>query len=1385
MFGPFPKSLRSFVPVVPPMPPNRKSSRTNSTLKLFSHLHTEARAKNSCARHDTLQARFAASKKVETDRSRSAGPLLTTSTLRDTVDNRARISKKISYRASSSSPINKRMLQEARKSSQSPVAFGRGISRERAFAEEKKKLEEKLSKIHRDLTVSTRILRNPELRSPNEVKKAMQNTFRPITQAKDPMTASLMFRKSLQEQAIQASNKSFRSDQKSVKVSMSMSASRSRDYSAPRARQASTLSSLSSRSTGFLRSVYDSKTKQKFRSKNSLTTNSNISLTRSNSTFSIDSSQSKKRNTETKFRTVPLTLTSSKLKKSLSKEKLKTKKRVVKKEPAFQDSQVDDNNKVVESINEAIVHQNEAIRSDSFFQKLFLKDNYKCHLKRNSSVLQKAKMWNSIACKSEPSLCRQSNRYLYLSRPVSNSKFLINDESSDQDTSYSVYEKVIREPIRGAVTEQVYKFDSLYNLSDEDEFGNTNRGRSMDFSYAFHERSKSEPPTTLLTEFIRPRSPHVIYGRYSSSDTEKRSRTSRSPSCRRIQSLKSNKLELSSYQNKLARARSVGRTDRAKEKLYSKSNLYRSKSLNIVNFEKHNPVCSHRRSDRFKDLSEFYSCLERIGQLESATSMSDLRPVRKNEDIIDYDLWRKVREYEKNERELNHLVRKVRGEQKEKDFIYEPHTADEVRWQLESDLGLITKEKSVENLRELFYKKALQEEEEKSLEVEANKDNYKPLWRGNSVLDLATTMTLKYNTDTPKATSKVYATLPKKDSKNERKFGISKTLLSTLSKDQLSKIKNQLTEIYSSGNLSGENSPPNDIEKYVVTVPMKDSSNNDQLEKSFLTVRSHSLLTKEQVQEPAIDISTLMNVFESKESPKRSPKPECPPISESHKKMISQSLCQEIKDKFAQQKKNNPDIERVKRTLHDNVISKTLPLPKKPKKDISFSFNEPKPLIYVELAKPSTSLQDFESISSETSNRTVIFREPATVESVKSKIQYFEEKQKETPPKTIYHARDDSSPDEDESAKIAEKSIMRHRSQSPYEKPSLSKSPRLSSSQSFTDLKDFFGEKTSLKLRKQNNSGDVAISNASLTELQCDKLDVPANTQSCRSRSSSPESERCTKSLIEFGDVYKIKSKFESVRDEPVALSFILSDSDINKSSELRKSIQRVRIRGHEFGNVSRITHKYELQSARARSRTRRIRVVSPILKHPLKKDDRFMPHINVISKTASLKDQHQRISQISTSNRDSLNHVEPLATGEVAKITQKFETQSNLSLIGKCFTSEPDFRELNDISAHLSNDWIAHLWPNPSDNSRSLSSPDQGAGTVVRKRGDSRKKRTSSLSPVAQQFQDIFKDQNFDPEKHRPRHRYVPDKQQGEWRKLGQKQSKLKTNNSVSFKGC
>jgi hypothetical protein len=933
----------------------------------------------------------------------------------------------------------------------------------------------------------------------------------------------------------------------------------------------------------------------------------------------------------------------------------------------------------------------------------------------------------------------------------------------------------------------------MYQLSDEDEFGNSSRGRSLDFSYSYHERSKSEPPAkTILTELVRPHSPVVIYGRHR--DSERRLRSSRSPSCRRIQSLKSNKsMELSSYQNKLARAQSLGRTERAKEKLYG---LYRSKSLNVLNYEKHLPICGHKKSERFKDLNEFYSCLERIGQLECATSNSDLRPRRKNEEIIDYDLWQKVREYEKNEKELNILLKKLRDEQREKDFLFQPHPADELRWHKETDLGLITKEKSVEDLRLLFKKKA--EENEMKNEFEMTKDNYKPLWRASSVIDLASNMTQKYSTAN---------TLPKSTERVEAKYGLSKKLLSTLSPDQLNKIKNQLTEIYSNNPNEDKESSP-ELEKYVVTVPRKDSSEKSG-ERPFLTVRSHSELTKEQIQEPVIDISTLKNVFETKDKDhEKPPKKEVQQISESEKKSISQTLCQEIRDKFLQQQqqKSKPDLGHVKKALHDNVISKTLPLPKKNKKDISFSFNEGKSASskYLDdciIKKKAASLPDTESISSETSNRTVIFRDCGG-DDIKNKIKFFEERQlDETTPTTIYHAREDSSPDEEEVLKAVEDKVkIRHRSQSPPGSPM--KSPRLGSSQSFTDLKEYFGERSSMKSSSYKDSSENVIVSESQPKMR--SLENPPR-YIFRSRSTSPESEKCMKSLTEFGDVSTIKHKFESHvnTDDDDAPNFchILSDSELNKAAERRRRIKKIRIKEHEYGDVSRITYKYELQSARERNRSRRLRVISPIPKHPLKKDDRFMPHINVISKTASLKDHYQRIS---TSNKDNLDKIEPLlqtTTGEVAKIKHKFETQNNLSIIGKMYTSAPDIRELNDISAHLSGNWIAHKFPKPQDNNRSLSSPDKSpGGTIVRKRtGDVKQKkkrhRASSTSPlrskqstsIAEKFNDIFKDQKYDPDIHRPRYRYLPDKQletEYLWKKIEQRQQTKLKSNTVSFKG-
>ena len=1405
MFGAFPKKMKSFVPVVPPTPPNRKSSRTNSTLNMVKHLNYSSRSKQ-----NSMNVKFSTSANERTDviRSRSAGHnnILTSISQKETFDNRARLAKKICYRASSSSPVNRKLIQD-RKSSPSPVAFGRGISKERAFAEEKKLIEEKLSKIHKDLHVSTRILRNPELKSPNEVKKALQKTFKPIAYAKDPKGSSLIMKSSIESQGYKATtSRNTTNSEKTLKVTVALS-SRGRESirthtENPRTtRQSTVLSSFSSKSQSYSRTIPDTKSKSKLRSKSSQVSNSNASLAHSNSTYSIDSvNLSKKRVNGSKLKPnpIPETITSQKLK--ASKDKLKTKKRCSpeqnKKRPMpFQDSSMADNRKVVESNNEAIVHQNEAVKSDTFFQKLFLGDKfrkYNAGLRPNTTVQEKTKMWNNMtAYKSEPSL-RENSFYWNHSRPVTSAKFHQTESQNDFE-SYASCNRKINDSMRSFVTQQIYKYNSLNELSDEDG----NRGRSLDFSYNYYERSKSEPPCkTILTELVRPHSPIVIYGRNKTLKSE-RQRNSRSPSCRRIQSLKSNKfMELSSYQKEIARAQSLGRTDRAKNKLHVKSNMHRSRSLNIINYEKHIPTCNHKKNERFMNLSEFYSCLERIGQLECATSHSDLRPRRRNEEIIDYDLWQRVREYERNERELNMLVKKLQHEQKEKDLLFHPHYVEEVRWSLDSELGLLTKEKSVENLKDIFHRKTQEcAMNRKKLNVlEASKDNYKPLWRANSVLDLASNMTEKYNPTSSSAIN--FNSLPRSEPK---KLGLSKKLLSTLSMDQLNKIKNQLSEIYTGNSI--DNAINN--EQFVVTVPNKSPTTP---ERSFLTVRCNSELTKQQIQEPTIDITILKNVFEPKDELTAT----TGEISENQKRSISQSLCAEIKNKF---KRKNPVIERVKKTLHE-VNSKTLPLPKKNKKDISFSFNEAAPSAskYLKNCIPMKktlpiSINESESMSSETSNHTVIFREFNEIEDVQSKIKYFEEVErgKIDTSTTIYHAREDSSPDEEEHGKAFVVTSKEHPISQPptqelqddlveitlMKKNHESKSPRLSSSQSFTDLKDYFGERSSIKSNSYRGSAEnFSFSNSNLSSKKT----------SFRSRSSTPDSERYSKSMSEFQDVGRLKMKFEQPYfsggedqfDDHDSFYNILSDSELSKSygNNDNKVKNKVHIHGHEFGNVSHITHKYESQSARARSRTRHSENSrSPILKHPIKKEDRFMPHINVISKTAKLKEQF---------TRDKTYKIDPYqgSAGEVAKIAYKFENLDNdLSLIGKMYTSVPDIRELKDVSCHLSGNWVAHKFPKPQDNNRSLSSPDTNpSGTCGRKKV----KRHSSTSPIrsngstAVDFTnhhqiDIFKHQNYNPELHRPRYRYLPDKQlAAEFLSSKKKNSSTSTskNNTVSFKG-
>jgi len=246
------------------------------------------------------------------------------------------------------------------------------------------------------------------------------------------------------------------------------------------------------------------------------------------------------------------------------------------------------------------------------------------------------------------------------------------------------------------------------------------------------------------------------------------------------------------------------------------------------------------------------------------------------------------------------------------------------------------------------------------------------------------------------------------------------------------------------------------------------------------------------------------------------------------------------------------------------------------------------------------------------------------------------------------------------------------------------------------------------------------------------------------------------------------------------------SDPELARDLLARRGpdMNRVIVRGQEVGDVRWLRRRYEA-CCRGRSRGRKARALSPVLRIPLRAEDRFMPHINVISKTASL----QRRSASASSQRQAILSEDEgfthFHTGEVQRIRDKFESQ--LSLMGQMFTSTPDVRELRDIAPYLGCRWVAHRFPDTQPNSRSLSSPELRPSCLVTRPSSreprprpasssptrSRRQPLSILKPQQppQQYQkpataatsdviprrDVFANQAFDPSVHRPLYRYQP----------------------------
>jgi len=877
----------------------------------------------------------------------------------------------------------------------------------------------------------------------------------------------------------------------------------------------------------------------------------------------------------------------------------------------------------------------------------------------------------------------------------------------------------------------------------------------------------------------------------------------------------------------------------------------------------------------------------------------------KNEEIIDYERWKHVRSREKAEQELKALYKKLMSVQREKDFLFSAKNIDKLKWH--GDCGLRCKERSVEDI--LLYFKKLQTERaelEPSIKRTASlqKDTYKPLWRGNSVINVATTMQKKANAGRDADRSTEHHPFL------QRSLGGSKKFWSSLSIEQVATLKKQLNEIYGSDNVQRsmprsngkvvetsretieerESSVKNHeivknetLSTYEIIVPSEsqNTKNRSQEDSKGLHVRCHSMIaTKESValRESDLDMVRLESTLKRSDSISRLKgveKSEKPPMSELEKKRLSLTLGKEVLDKMTRRRLSAPLAPRETRGSIAAALAR-IPAKSQTKASIakpiclsdtpSIASTSPRTCYsletsYVDDATKCKDKSDFllvltpdnesasdkqrvETVleewsnkppllalavsedvsiartnrlvpgsdldsttgSSETSVKTIIPRSAIEAEDVSRKIEFFENAER--------------------------RGKQRREAETATTMATCRKWRKLSSSQSFADLKELFGETESAKYgslgsaarsdrsrstsprwrmvddddeRRKQDDSPTMLSEAAVVRQQrlrrsCSREREhdtrPHSVSPCRAttrsssscsmdsgwlRSSSPDPERYWRAylkLVRHGTVRRLRSRFESAEDLPRRVKVAAPPKRFRSDPELARSLlKRASEDENRSGDVAWLRRRFETPTRRGRLRGRR-GGSPPIPRVPLRRDNLSMPHIDVISKTAELKEP-QITSTVTNHVARQAETKELEAKRSVCRMRKRFESPPDIrgqtSLMGEMFTSAPDVRELRDIAPYLAGKWVAHRYPSRRDNMRSLSSPadleihrnesPKTDSTVTRGKKRPERPRAASSSPtrpkipasILKSSASVFAGQPFDPDKHRPRFRYQP----------------------------
>lgn len=1187
----------------------------------------------------------------------------------------------------------------------------------------------------------------------------------------------------------------------------------------------------------------------------------------------------------------------------VEKEDIKLLRRVERMAPTIEESFKD---QIVPLTLEEIKKHQEATRTDTFFQNLFLRNNsstVQSHATvRKSLVGERAKIFQDIAresFKSEPSL-KSLSVYLAHKRPVSNSKFK-NWERESVVSSRSSSPYGVCWPGR-SILQKVSKFDSLLGI-DELSSSATFRTRSPELSREHvKERSLSEPPLKTLPE-SRESSPR------SSSPSPARSQAPR-----RIYISKQDNSNIPlTITSKKARARSAGEAEDTRQRMLGSSlSLTKStSSLSSIDREDYQQyileLLHHRRkSKRYRDLRDFYASLSRMDQLERTFSSGDLRPRMKNEEIIDYDRWKRVRSKEKAEQELKTIYGKLKSVQRDKDFLFSAKDIDKFRWH--GDCGLRCKERSVEDILQ-YFKKLQSEghelESSRRAAISAQKDTYKPLWRGSSVVNVATTMQKKANASRNADKSADYHPYLQKS------LGGSKKFWSSLSIEQVAILKKQLNEIYGSDNPQKSTFRSNGeiveasheisedqqsvdgnrgatksetLTSYEIIVPPEgDFKDRPQDDSKSLHVRCHSMIATNEssmlLKEQSRDATRVEGILKKSDSIGRlkglerseSEKSISPPMTELEKKRLSLTLGKEVLDKMTQRKLSAHLAPRETR----GSIAAALAIEKMPKKS-------------TKSAPKTICASDTPSVAS-TSPRTCYSLEAPYIEdsikckdksdfllvltpnnespSDKHRVETVLEEWSKKPPllavaippektrssKLISGSEADSMTEsseasvktviqrgaietEDVSRKIEffENVERRGEREAAVTTTTFHDKKKLSSSQSFADLKELFGESESAKYgplggridRSRSTSpsektigerwkADDSPTSSEMIGMRqqqrrrsfrsCSREREhdarPHSVSPCRAttrsnsscsvdsgswlRSSSPDPERYWRAylkLVRNGAVRRLRARFESAEDlsrrvkvAPAPKRF-RSDPELARCFLKRTTEREVRKPREHDVDVAWLRRRFETRRGRPRGRRGES---PPVPRMPLRRDNLSMPHIDVISKTAELKEP-QVTSTVTNHVVRRAETKELEARRPVCRMRGRFESPDvagRTSIMGEMFTSAPDVRELRDIAPYLAGKWVAHRYPSRRDNMRSLSSPadleiHRGSSKtrLSSPRGSDRKKpekpRATSSSPTRPRTPasilkssqtTAFAGQPFDPDKHRPRFRYQP----------------------------